>query len=1180
MEHISLNYKNCELSEIYNIKDNIINCYQEYNENISTLLKFHTDLEKKRLIDIKKYFQWFYVKAIKIAYLTESEIRSLIESRTQKINIHLISNKRYYYDINYALTSTSIYEEKKLMDEWENIKKKWKICKIDTIIENFELNVKLQISQIYAIIIQVFDKTYNQNYKTEEKLNNINAELREFAPPKINKLYVNNMQKKYTLLINEYETNFIECIKHMENIFEIDYNRIIEYTDGVILEITNCNNDEKSSIVSYSGSESETSYVESIKTKCMKTLALHRQLCENELIIIDTFYDNLSKYQKKNMRQVFDKCKLIVRFWDFHVEKTKKILSDADTKLFTLRDNFQNQDNAVEHSLTILIEKLKQESNDKSLSTALKKISDQLENIDKIYESHYNKQCLTVSEIHNSFKFELGRYEKRLINHFSLVKSEKKVVEPVKQENVNINVFNLEKASSDSENSEKNENMEYLQQSDDYYIWDYIYNRELNRNSEDIINLYEKLFMKHYESYKIFKIKEIDQYIEEKTIDFKSSLATHKLLNSARYDKIYTNVYNVRVEECNLHQQRLNKHIAGVETELSQFYKTFLEKTNREMEQNQVLEKQLKIYEKQANEAKTQNVLTSISSSFYNFTKKHKEKCKTSFEKLKLYSTKTFEKLKKSCKMYSSNCVHFNDGGNFNQEETDIVKQGIENIEMNIINSDIEVQTEIQNLELRQISEISRITNEYDESLRNVIADVTFADKISRWKSNGKIKLMSEMLRISTLLKNAQQDIIVFDKLLGEKNSDQIFEYIPLIKKKLHYILLNIENPMKYNDIIIIKQETSNIMTFNTTNIANLVLNKSNEDESYKSLKKLVGLTKDITIQRKSNVIKLARKCSKISLKPLEKLKKADLKKNSANRNKKINKIDNKHFIFGIQASEDEKNYCKVIKNVRNELRTVLDGLLAEIDIYYRQKGTRPSTREGIVYEYFDDCIADILSIMTKYYDEAVQKHQDIFITFCDNVQQFQSSLKMIPIGVVQEEFLTQSRSMKSFIDEKLADHHKEINKFNKQMEALEKSLYPAFGHPSKRYKLTEMNEIEQKLYSEFIQYNKVELDKHLEISMSHKSILSEIKMFTVKIIEESENTISIESIIKSDNLKNMPDLNADSFDNKDLAILENNVNFLKLDMEKIVSKIDISSLNEQDKCTVKIIIKCLKVQI
>jgi hypothetical protein len=515
---------------------------------------------------------------------------------------------------------------------------------------------------------------------------------------------------------------------------------------------------------------------------------------------IEQNLDQVGQLMSREIDGLFKFLQGLSHIWDLHEIGLVKKERSLQELLQDCRRDHDSDNQKREEKLDTILDQMREASSEKDLKRLMANVSLQLEAIRRGYVGFKDAQLELIRQYPHMIKDELKAYEESLYNFLTIVPESKlpgneQQQQPPQQtsrkgtqETVDSLRYILKEVLSSERGTkfyikinpnhqpELNEEFEDKSQvgsfyrerqvdsedmSSQFYLKNSIIPSSVFREIKDAVRL---SFVNHLEAWLrdaenrsnslvIAKIDEVDKELE---------LRLH--LHEPRSKRAEMDIHNVRAVELLMHEERIERHCAGVEQVIEQMQRQYeeLQDTLRDMgERNRDEMTSLEVLFNSANKSIR---LMALHEQLRRQKDKYIEDIKTRLRNFRAQIDETLSMLRNSNAKFRFSFNGFSDGGNFSAEEIEVHKKKLERMSVIIDTNETNMLKEMEKLEKKNLEEAIKLMTQFQDKFKYHLVDLQFIEKISRWLNETQVKIKTHVNESNKYAKDLSTMIVEFER--------------------------------------------------------------------------------------------------------------------------------------------------------------------------------------------------------------------------------------------------------------------------------------------------------------------------------------------------------------------------------------------------------------------------------
>uniref|UniRef100_F7FNU8 Coiled-coil domain containing 180 n=1 Tax=Ornithorhynchus anatinus TaxID=9258 RepID=F7FNU8_ORNAN len=604
-------------------------------------------------------------------------------------------------------------------------------------------------------------------------------------------------------------------------------------------------------------------------------------------------------------------------------------------------------------------------------------------------------------------------------------------------------------------------------------------------------------FFEHLEKWFDQALSNANVIVAAKSEEINSELELRFHIQDPRAQRIEKEIYSVRAAELLLHQDRLDRHCAGVIEALDKEKVEFIKVQDEQNIRSKNFRKKITNMELFFLNATKSDKLVFLSNSLRSELLHHVEVMQISLRSYRQYLEEALGKLRDSNIDFIKACRLFSEGGNFSSEEIELFCTRLEKESSRIEFVEGLIMVDMEKMESYYLEKATDVIHKFETRFHNLTVDLLFLEKIQRFLTNLQVKIKTEVANSNFQTEMLNADLKQFQNkidICGHPSVDKktvtaedVYSFAKYLMEKFT------QRTMYLNSYLTQLEHKSSVMEPLVPLQDNGITTSSVQLESYKEESKVESITSEILVQpsrmgksmiddvaveviknileipvRRSidysqerddclqlgiagnNIGSNGQKCA--SQQPEGNLsvsqKKASglTKKRSSGsvfKYSRPNRQDKKYQIFG-EKPETSEHFKGIIHHLLWESNEIL--LTVAEDFYRKEK--HPITRPDYLQETFDQCAEMLGKKLLDYQRQTDDYHNSCLLEFRSQLKEFEEHLPRV-LHLVIESFLQQHlQNLLCSIDEIRQQFKNKLEQWERAKAENQNKLRPALGHP------------------------------------------------------------------------------------------------------------------------------------
>ncbi|XP_013930968.1 PREDICTED: uncharacterized protein LOC106556497, partial [Thamnophis sirtalis] len=229
--------------------------------------------------------------------------------------------------------------------------------------------------------------------------------------------------------------------------------------------------------------------------------------------------------------------------------------------------------------------------------------------------------------------------------------------------------------------------------------------------------------------------------------ELSSELQLRLHLHEPRKERIEKDIYNVRMVELRLHNDRLKRHCAGLIEALNKERSSF----NKIREDHNAVSRSFRtriqdmerVFQMESRAEKVMALSRNLHTELLN----HVEVLQVSMRSYRQYLEEALGKLRDSNTDFLKACRLFADGGNFSPEELEIFMKHLQKENSRIEFVEGLIMIDMEKAETGYLEQASEIISKFENRFRYLAMDRVFLERIQRFLTNIQVKIKTEVAK-------------------------------------------------------------------------------------------------------------------------------------------------------------------------------------------------------------------------------------------------------------------------------------------------------------------------------------------------------------------------------------------------------------------------------------------------
>ncbi|XP_054981136.1 coiled-coil domain-containing protein 180 [Sorex araneus] len=659
--------------------------------------------------------------------------------------------------------------------------------------------------------------------------------------------------------------------------------------------------------------------------------------------------------------------------------------------------------------------------------------------------------------------------------------------------------------------------------------------------------------------------KWFDQYSLNTRIDvatkvdvLDSELELHLQLYQPKAQNIKEDIYNVRAAELTLHQERLERHCAGVVESLRKEQMMF-----RQFQEEQSLKSKTfhsKVYDMELtilNTTKSQRLLN-VSSMMHRELMGYVDVAQVSLRSFRQYLEESLGKLRYTNIEFIKQCRLFSEGGNFSIEEMETLCQRLEKEASRIESVENVIMINMEKMENDYMDQASDVICKFENKFQNLYADLLFIEKIQRLLTNLQLHIKCEVAKsnlqtdgLNSCLERLQSKVEMCHSSPADKVSivttEDLHDFVQTWKGKLDQRIqyLNcmlVNTQVIFNDNVIKNSDLESDEPVSSDIAEDDAIMDQLTPESFIQPSRIgKSMIDDPALDVIKKILQpvsksLSRQCEMERLQTAFKHHRPRLEMST----KKTISMASAYSLGRMQSTGMEltlpHNYSLYTKPSRMEKKLQVLGekpprtedfkgiilsllweshehLLAVMEEFYH-KEKHPNTRYDFMHENFDQCSENVARKIMEYYSDTNDYHNSCLIELRGQMRRFEELLPQV-CWLAMENF--KENHWKKFcagveeIWNQFIDHQKQLER---RKDKNVQKLHPNIGHPANSQDMESLCQVEEKRQKDLEGEIRASTEKLEEFTRKSTMLfINKLAIFTEKFLMQLDEVVTTDDI-------------------------------------------------------------------
>ncbi|XP_070411712.1 coiled-coil domain-containing protein 180 isoform X2 [Nothobranchius furzeri] len=391
------------LQEVLSLWEEVHEEVKERKNRFSELNLQLNDCERQRTDELRAILRTHSQLLEEIRFLPSSEVHRLIHKEATKLNVALLANRRSIAQLLLHLKEDNLQQEFLLHLQWEERLNSWRSIRISGLVERFRT--------FFSSVVGRQPLSGQQMKQTQEDLTqqrrDVIQQIRTMAPPTISSTAVSDWFNQLTAVnqqIDQHHTDFLRQLKRLRQ----------QTWQDCLAEAEKC----KEALSALQLSEEQVNCI--ISPKLLPLIEGLKSQDEAQLAALKVSRDSLSHHSAGASKCVFDVMRAVALLWETHCRRMETREAELQKHLGDIKQSQQQFIQRKMARVDVPMKDLRQESSEESLKTSLDNISLLVLDIEDRVHSFRSDQKKVVDLLPSLFLKDLDLYRSSIISFFQL----------------------------------------------------------------------------------------------------------------------------------------------------------------------------------------------------------------------------------------------------------------------------------------------------------------------------------------------------------------------------------------------------------------------------------------------------------------------------------------------------------------------------------------------------------------------------------------------------------------------------------------------------------------------------------------------------------------------------------------------------------------------------------------
>ncbi|KAK6481030.1 coiled-coil domain-containing protein 180-like [Huso huso] len=396
------------LEGLHNLWDSITHISLERRKWIKDLDETCISYESKRAARIGNILKAYTGTLEKISYLMPSDVYRFIDKESMMLNQALLANRRAVGKLYVNLMERDLKRElserrrwKERLQDWKTIKRQAALVKFN----NFMSSIRNHEPEAVQRELDLMRKT--QELMSERRMK-ILLSLSDISPPQCTKSMASEWNSSLSAINEQIDAMHIDYMKRIHSHYENLWQDCLEEVEKFKEEM----------LSNHVLSQKDIQYI--VNNELLQLVGSCQRQQEEELEAMEKEFEVLANTTRDQNKALLKFARGAADLWELHSAGLARKEHLFQNKLDEIRVSHDQENQAKEASLDILMDKLRQESTEETLKSAMEKTFSYLEEIKTSYLHFHQKQVDAVESYPAMVKEELLEYCTAVSGYFNV----------------------------------------------------------------------------------------------------------------------------------------------------------------------------------------------------------------------------------------------------------------------------------------------------------------------------------------------------------------------------------------------------------------------------------------------------------------------------------------------------------------------------------------------------------------------------------------------------------------------------------------------------------------------------------------------------------------------------------------------------------------------------------------
>ncbi|UJR28315.1 hypothetical protein I4U23_009559 [Adineta vaga] len=749
------------------------------------------ELELERIQKIRDLFKHYSEQLYRTHHLSDKETAIQLEKQANELNTQIIDNRRIYTELEARLLAGETVRAHRYQRRLVNYQSKWS-------------------DATWLIHKQTWLSKLSSSTQTHSFIAHVNS-LNSFIPP------ISTYENVQIWYNRGYD--LVDIIVHKRQTLVYKINEIIvEEIEFLNRELDHIREEMLQTHV-YDNEQLQIALDRDI----IPLFEERKDFLKNSIINrIESVYEQLTHAMYDILERLLAFIETPAEQWDNHQIRLEDVTGKLLDMMHECRQPYDLENEKKLAKLDATLDEMRSASNETALATLLKSAYSQLDMIKVSYAAFYDKEHAVVNQYSNMIAEEVNQYRTEILDYFQARQIDpnendeqsplafshqyyttslarityelKGHINKTQEDGIDNDNDDGESHISVSVRSSSDEDPRLQNEQDQVELPIFLTEDVTTTTTTDelmaipfhqafripsnlvdsVIFILSRAFLDSYDRWEEETVRRAEAVMYSKHYELDKELDLQLHLHEPRRARIQTDIYNVRIGELLMHDERVERHMYGIEDKLKDINIDYDRMSNEFGKSIDAYKNDIFSLEHIFVNATTTGRLVLLQErlkrqrdSFMNYVRISLRNFRTRFDE-------TMQQLRDANANFRKSFQTFSEGGNFNSDEINIYRKKLEKTALQIDKTEASILKEMEKNEKKQLEQANKVITQFRDKFKYHMIDLQFIELTNRWISEAQVKIKGEVgnsnqlahvLKTLVLLYEAKIDSILHPNL-------------------------------------------------------------------------------------------------------------------------------------------------------------------------------------------------------------------------------------------------------------------------------------------------------------------------------------------------------------------------------------------------------------------------------